>query len=95
MQIQGIVIELSTLADCIHSIKPDQDGLEKIHWESGITDDLGLNSLEIVAFILQVEDRCGVEIDLQEFDYEHLETLKAFVQYVQDHATRVKKLSPG
>lgn len=61
-----------------HAISADQFTVE-----SKIIEDIGLDSLEMINFILQVEDEFDVEINFEEFDYSNLDNIKTFAAFIE------------
>ena len=56
-----------------------------VNW-SGNTDiinDIGLDSLQIINFLLKLEDQLNIEIDFEEFNYNHLRSLDQFCTFLE------------
>ncbi|MGO4182084.1 D-alanyl carrier protein [Paenibacillus sp. FSL A5-0031] len=72
------------IADILCTIKEDQPELRhSLSPETNLNNDIGLDSLQMIQFMLQVEDQLNVAIDYDEFDYEHLQSIGAFIQFVK------------
>lgn len=56
---------------------------EKVTSESGFLDDLGADSLDVVEFILALEEEFGIEIP--EEDVEKIVTVGDVVEYIMDN----------
>lgn len=72
------------IVDILCAIKEDQPELR--HSLSPATDlnnDIGLDSLQMIQFMLKVEDQLNVAIDYDQFDYEHLESIEAFISFLK------------
>lgn len=52
-----------------------------IEEDTNLADDIGLDSLELINLILEIEEKYDVEIDLDEFDFDYLESFKRFVDF--------------
>ena len=50
-----------------------------------IIDDIGLDSLQIINFLLKIEDRLNIEIDFEEFNYNHLRSLEKFCGFLKEN----------
>jgi acyl carrier protein len=49
---------------------------------AGIVTDLGLDSIQMINFLLQVEDEFDVELDFESLDLEHLGSVRRFCGFV-------------
>ncbi|QWU13142.1 acyl carrier protein [Paenibacillus sophorae] len=67
----------------ISKIKNDPKLLDTLNGSSSILHDSGMESLQIVHFILQVEDEFGCEINFDEFNMENLDSIDAFCKYIR------------
>ena len=56
-----------------------------VNWETNvdIIDDIGLDSLQIINFLLKLEDQLNIEIDFEEFNYNHLRSLDKFCNFLE------------
>jgi acyl carrier protein len=50
--------------------------------DSRILDELGLDSLQVINFLLEVEDRLQVQIDVSSLQIDDLKTVDAFLGYL-------------
>ncbi|UUZ84743.1 phosphopantetheine-binding protein [Paenibacillus sp. P26] len=67
----------------ISEVKNDPSLIHSLTGSSSILRDSGMESLQIVHFILKIEDEFDVEINFDEFDMEHLSTVDAFCDYIR------------
>lgn len=70
------VIEI--LAD----IKEDEKLKDSLTGDSSIIDDVGLDSLEMINFLLMIEEEFGKEIDFERLEYSNLESINKFVSFL-------------
>jgi acyl carrier protein len=63
-------------------VKAEQDLVGKMSAATGIIDEIGLDSLEMINLMLQVEEEFVVEINFEEFDLSHLATVASFSGYL-------------
>lgn len=66
----------------ISQIKDDAQLEKSLNVDSNIMEDGGLDSLQMINFILKIEEQFGIEIDFEEFDFSHMESVSAFCQYI-------------
>ncbi|RCW43482.1 acyl carrier protein [Paenibacillus prosopidis] len=70
------------IIEIIAEIKEDAALIKTLDTTSGIMNEAGLDSLQIINFILRIEEEFGVEVDFDTFDLEHLSSIDAFVVYL-------------
>ncbi|MBB3114191.1 acyl carrier protein [Paenibacillus phyllosphaerae] len=68
----------------ISQIKDDAELTATLNGDSNIMTDGGLDSLQLINFILKVEEQFGVEIDFEAFDFSYMESVHAFCRYISD-----------
>lgn len=71
------------LASILTEILDDTITPEDIQEETNLTTDLGMTSLNMMYFILEIENVFGVEVDLEEVDLETFfvyKTVKAYIE---------------
>lgn len=66
----------------ISEIKKDNSFMDKLNETSSIIDEVGFDSLQMINFILRIEDEFGIEIDFEEFDMENLKSIKDFSNFI-------------
>ena len=69
---------IAILAD----IKEDEKLKDTLTGESSIIDDIGLDSLEMINFLLMIEEEFGKEIDFERLEYSNLESINKFVSFL-------------
>ncbi|MDP4095721.1 phosphopantetheine-binding protein [Paenibacillus sp. P96] len=68
----------------ISEAKEDPGLADKLNGGSDIIHDAGLDSLQLVHFMLKIEDEFDVEIDFDAFELEYLSSIDIFCSYVRD-----------
>ncbi len=71
------------LASILTEILDETITSNDIHEETNLTTDLGMTSLNMMYFILEIENVFGVEVDLEEVDLETFfvyKTVKAYIE---------------
>lgn len=64
-------------------IKTDSSLLEKVTDDTNLIEDIGMDSLQLINFLLKIEDEFGVEFDFEKFDMNILKQFKGFCAYVE------------
>lgn len=60
----------------------DRDMAEGIADEADIVTDLGLDSIQMINFLLRVEDELNVELDFESLDLAHMSSVKRFCGFL-------------
>ena len=68
-----------TVATCLRKVLGREVSIEP---ETNIINDLGLDSLQIIEFLLTVEDELGVELDFETMDMDALTSVGSFCRFV-------------
>ena len=72
-----------TIVEILCSIKEDQPELrQSLSPEMNLNNDIGLDSLQMIQFMLKVEEQLNVVIDYDQFDYEHLQSIGTFIAFL-------------
>ena len=76
----SIIDKVKTILIEVKSLNPSQ-----VNWGSNVSiiDDIGLDSLQIINFLLKIEDLLDIEIDFEEFNYNHLRSLDKFCGFLK------------
>ncbi|MFD7137104.1 acyl carrier protein [Streptomyces sp. NPDC059894] len=69
----------STVSTCLRKVLAREVSIEP---ETNIIDDLGLDSLQMIEFLLTVEDALQVELDFETMDMDCLRSVDAFCGFV-------------
>ncbi|BFH11911.1 phosphopantetheine-binding protein [Paenibacillus melissococcoides] len=73
---------IDTLARLVSEAKEDPAWELRLTPETNLIDDVGLDSLQLIHFMLKVEERLKVRIDFERFEYEHLQSVRAFLGFL-------------
>lgn len=60
----------------ISEIKDDAQLANRLNEHSSIMEDGGLDSLQLITFLLKVEERFDIEIDFEQFDFDFWSRLR-------------------
>ena len=56
----------------------------EISQDTNVIDDLGMDSLQIIKFMLRVEEEFDLEVDYETFDFDILKSIGQFCEYVKN-----------
>lgn len=82
---------IGKVINILGEIKEDPAAAEEYSGDSRIIEEIGLDSLEMINFVLTVEDEFGIEINFDQFDYSNLEDVKTFAQFIYECQKLQKK----
>jgi acyl carrier protein len=72
------------IIDLLCEVMEDPTLKERINGDSDITKDVGLSSLQLINFILKIEDELKISIDFDEFDLEKLNSINTFCDFISE-----------
>lgn len=73
---------ISNIIDILRKIKEDKTSELVIEKETNILDEVGLDSLEMINFILELEETFDIDIDFDDFDYDYLNSVETLSNYI-------------
>ncbi len=74
---------IETIKKVIGIVKDNPAMAQTIPDDADIINDVGLDSLQMIDFMLQIEDECDVELDFDHIDIKNLSSVKTFAEYLQ------------
>ncbi|WP_419874912.1 acyl carrier protein [Candidatus Pristimantibacillus sp. PTI5] len=77
------------IKEIVSKIKEDESIKETLTPSSDLINDIGLDSLQMINFILEVEDRFNVEIVYEDLDYSYLLSIENFMEFLKGMEKKV------
>ena len=68
----------------LSEVKEDGGLTDSLTGGSSIIDDVGLDSLQMINFMLRIEEEFEIEIDFDNFDFENLSSINNFAAYISE-----------
>ncbi|MGQ8874126.1 acyl carrier protein [Paenibacillus sp. TSA_86.1] len=68
----------------ISEVKDEAQLEVSLNGHSNIMEDGGLDSLQLITFLLKVEERFGIEIDFEQFEFDCMESVTVFCNYISE-----------
>ncbi|WP_238653922.1 acyl carrier protein [Paenibacillus piscarius] len=68
----------------ISEVKDDTGLAIRLNGHSSIMEDGGLDSLQLITFLLKVEERYGIVIDFEQFEFDCMESVTVFCNYISE-----------
>ncbi|MBU7315721.1 acyl carrier protein [Paenibacillus sp. SM 69] len=86
---------LQTVIKILSEIKESPELLSTLKPETDIINEVGLDSLQMINFVLAIEDAFDVEIDFDHFDIDQLSSIQAFVAFLEKERAAVANGTSG
>ncbi|NEW06393.1 acyl carrier protein [Paenibacillus sp. SYP-B3998] len=77
--VMTILSEIKASPELMSTLKPQTDIIQEV----------GLDSLQMIDFVLAIEDTFGLEIDFETFDYEHMSSIEKLVTFLEKEKVTV------
>lgn len=74
---------ISTIKKILSELKNSPELVDKLTEDSNIIEGVGLDSLEMLQFMLEVEEQLQIAIDFETLEYEHLHSIKSLAEFLQ------------
>lgn len=71
-----------TITEIVIKVKEDESFRSSLTTKSDLINEVGLDSLQMINFILEVEDHFGVEIVYEDLDYSYLLSVERFIDFL-------------
>ncbi|MFC6650780.1 acyl carrier protein [Paenibacillus tritici] len=71
-----------TITEIVIKVKEDESFRSSLTPKSDLINEVGLDSLQMINFILEVEDHFGVEIVYEDLDYSYLLSVERFINFL-------------
>ncbi|CDM70315.1 hypothetical protein CM240_3198 [Clostridium bornimense] len=71
------------IIEILADIKEDEKLKDTLTGESSIIDDVGLDSLEMINFLLMIEEEFKKEINFERLEYSNLSSINTFVTFLE------------
>jgi len=73
---------LEKVINLLAEITEDSTLPTRVNADTSIIHDIGLDSLQLITFILTVEDEFAIEIDFEGFDLDHFASISVFCDFI-------------
>ena len=72
---------LDRIRDLLARVTESPDSAAGVTEETDLLNDLGIDSLHMITFLLSVEEEFDVEIDFESLEPEHLRSVRTFCEF--------------
>ncbi|MFC4101448.1 acyl carrier protein [Paenibacillus xanthanilyticus] len=73
---------IETIKRVLAEVRKNPDLAAAMTPSTDIVNDIGLDSLQMITFILSLEDAFSLEIDFETFDFDHLASIAKLSDYI-------------
>ncbi|ANY69370.1 hypothetical protein BBD42_24955 [Paenibacillus sp. BIHB 4019] len=80
---------IEKIKDILATVKEDETLRDTITLKSDLINEIGIDSLQMIQFILMVEDVFRVEISYEDLDFKYLLSVEAFMHFLEGMEPRV------
>ncbi len=80
--LKDLLVVKEKIIDLVIEVKNNSVEKNQFHNETNIIDDIGIDSLELINFILLVEDEFDMELDFENFEISHMHNLERFCSFI-------------
>ena len=63
--------------------------------EADLIDEVGLDSLEMLQFMLEVEERLGLQIDFEALEFDYLRSIRVLAEFLDTMPRKETEKTPG
>ncbi|WP_195575618.1 acyl carrier protein [Paenibacillus sp. 1001270B_150601_E10] len=74
---------LRQLAAIISEVKENEEWKDTLTLTTSLIDEVGLDSLQLIQLMLRVEEQFKIQMDFERFDYDHLQSVQAFLSFLE------------
>lgn len=71
------------IINILKEVKENPDLSKNYNENSSIIDDVGLDSLEMINFVLRIEEEFNMDIDFNEFDFSYFDKVESFADFIK------------
>ena len=79
---------VEAVASALAFVMEDPDLVNRVDVDTDILHDIGIDSLRMIRFLLDVEERFDTEIDFEALETRHLESVGAFCRFARREAAQ-------
>lgn len=73
---------LEVIKQIVATIKRTPSLARELHGDTNLIEDVKLDSLELLQFMLEVEERLAIRIDFEALDFSHLQSIARLAEFL-------------
>lgn len=71
-----------TIKAILGKLKRDESMATRLSDEADLIDEVGLDSLEMLQFMLEAEERLGLQIDFEALEFDYLRSIRVLAEFL-------------
>lgn len=75
---------IEKIKSSIASVLEEDAEKKELTEDMDFINDIGLDSLQLINVILDLEEQCDVSIDFDEFDFDEIHTIRLLADYLEE-----------
>jgi len=84
MEINDVIKQLKTI---LGTVTEDPSAAQELSDDANIITDVALDSVQMIEFMLEIEENFAIEINFDEIDFSHFTSIKILAEYLTDQIT--------
>lgn len=84
MEINDVIKQLKTI---LGTVTEDPSAAQELSDDANIITDVALDSVQMIEFMLEIEENFSIEINFDEIDFSHFTSIKILAEYLTDQIT--------
>lgn len=84
-----------TIKVILGKLKRDESIATRLSDEADLIDEVGLDSLEMLQFMLEAEERLGLQIDFEALEFDYLRSVRVLAEFLDTMPRKVIEKTPG
>jgi acyl carrier protein len=73
---------ITAIKAILGKLKRDESMAAQLSDEADLIDEVGLDSLEMLQFMLEVEERLGLQIDFEALEFDYLRSIRVLAEFL-------------
>ncbi len=78
------------IKELLAEIIEDDSAKESWNCDTDIINDIGIDSLQLVRFLLAVENRLGMTLDYEDLKFEYFSSIRTLAEYLEEQVDKIQ-----
>jgi acyl carrier protein len=86
---------IASIKAILGKLKRDESLPNQLSDDADLIDEVGLDSLEMLQFMLEAEDRLGLQIDFEALEFDYLRSIRLLAAFLDIMPKKAAEKAPG
>lgn len=86
---------IGTIKAILGKLKRDEAMATQLSDDADLIDEVGLDSLEMLQFMLEAEERLGLQIDFDALEFDYLRSIRVLAEFLDTMPRKEIEKTPG